>query len=251
MKKTFLIGLMFAAATLNFACGSKEGNGNRASNANHDAANQPPVSVMNQNSAAQNSASQNSASQNSANANTASANANSAPVNPDEMTHMDMQSAPNAASAPYDLQFLDTMIAHHQAAVVMSKPALEKAMHPELKNLARNIVSSQTKEISQMQAWREQWFKDQPLAVNMQAAGMADSMKSMDMGRLGAATGNDFDIAFVEMMIPHHQGALSMAKEALEKAGHPEIKTLAQNVIMAQETEIESMQNWKNAWSKQ
>lgn len=240
--KNLLSIVLFSLLAICAACGSK-GDGNRNSNSNRDASNQPPMNV--------NMMNQNSSNQNSADMNVNIANTNAMPINPDATLHTDMQTAPNASSAPYDLQFIDTMIAHHQAAVVMAKAAMEKAQHPELRSMAQNIVTGQEKEISQMRQWRDQWFKDQPLAVNMEAAGMVDSMKTMDMSKLGTLTGNSFDLAFIEMMIPHHQGALAMAKEALEKAQHPEIKTLAQGITMTQETEIESMQNWKNAWSKQ
>lgn len=246
MRKILLTALFISAFSA-FGCGSKdEANGNRRGNSNSENSNQ---SASNSNAGNQTSTDHNSMNHNSGNMNSNMASSSPTPENPDAMMQHDMQSAPNAANAPYDLQFLDTMIAHHQAAVVMAKPALEKAAHAELKNLAQNIIRSQTKEIEQMQAWREQWFKGQPPAVNMDAAGMRDSMKSMDMKKLGSATGNGFDLAFIEMMIPHHQGALSMSKEALEKAQHPELKTLAQNIIMAQETEIDTMQTWQKAWS--
>ena len=69
-------------------------------------------------------------------------------------------------------------------------------------------MTGQTKEISQMRQMREQWFKDQPSAVNMDAAGMIESMKSMDMAKLTGDGGNNFDLAFIELMTPHHDGAL-------------------------------------------
>jgi uncharacterized protein (DUF305 family) len=245
MRKILLTAL-FISASFAFGCGSKDdANGNRGANSNRGNANQ---AANDANSANMSSMDHNSMNHNSSNMNSNMASSSPKPENPDTMMH-DMQSAPNAANAPYDLQFLDTMIAHHQAAVVMSKPALEKAQHAELKKMAQDIVTSQTKEIEQMQAWRAQWYKDQPPAINMDAAGMRDSMKSMDMTKLASASGNNFDLAFIQMMIPHHQGALSMAKEALEKAQHPELKTLARNIIMSQETEIESMQTWQKAWS--
>jgi uncharacterized protein (DUF305 family) len=177
-------------------------------------------------------------------------NSNAANINQAPMDHSHMQTSPDAKTAPYDLQFLDTMIAHHQGAVVMAKPAMEKAQHDELKNLALSIITSQEKEVAQMREWRDKWYAGKPVAVNMEMPGMNDSMKGMDMKRLGTATGKDFDLAFIEMMIPHHEGALAMAKEALEKAEHPEIKTLAQSIIMAQETEIKSMGEWKEKWTK-
>ncbi len=164
------------------------------------------------------------------------------------MDHSMMQSSPNAASAPYDLQFIDTMSGHHQAAIEMARPAETKAQHAELKELARNIIRDQEREISQMKGWREQWFKDQPQAMNMAMPGMMDSMKGMDMTRLNAVTGNAFDLMFIDMMTPHHQGAVAMAREALTRAEHPEVKKLAQQIIDAQENEIAQMNKWKAAW---
>jgi uncharacterized protein (DUF305 family) len=89
--------------------------------------------------------------------------------------------------------------------------------------------------------------------MNMKMSGMMDSMKMMmgdGMKRMEAATGNDFDLMFVEMMTPHHAGAITMGREALQKAEHPEIKTLANNIIKAQEAEIKQMADWKTKWSK-
>ncbi len=140
------------------------------------------------------------------------------------MDHSMMKSSPNAASAPYDLQFIDTMSGHHQAAIDMARPAETKAQHAELKEMARDIISDQEREISQMKGWREQWFKDKPQAMNMEMPGMMDSMKGMDMNRLNAASSNAFDLMFLDMMTPHHAGAVTMAKEALTKANILKLK---------------------------
>lgn len=58
----------------------------------------------------------------------------------------------------YDLRFLDMMIIHHQGAVDMAKDVLKKSKRKELKQMANNIISSQTKEIEQMKAWKKQWY---------------------------------------------------------------------------------------------
>lgn len=166
------------------------------------------------------------------------------------MDHSAMQSSPNAATAPYDLQFLDTMTAHHQAAVEMAGPCAAKAQHAELKTLCANIISSQQKEIADMKAWREKWFTGAAPAINMQMAGMNDSMKGMDMKKLGSLSGNDFDLEFIKQMTAHHEGAVTMAKEALQRSTKEEIKTLAAAIIKAQEEEIKQMKEWQTAWSK-
>ncbi len=167
-----------------------------------------------------------------------------------KMDHSTMQSSANAATAPYDLQFLDTMVAHHQGAVDMAAPCPAKAMHAEIKTLCSNITSSQQKEIDQMKSWREKWFSGAAPAMNMEMAGMKDSMKGMDMKKLGALAANDFDLEFIKQMMPHHEGAVIMAKEALQKSTKDEIKTLANAIIKAQEAEIKEMKEWQTAWSK-
>ena len=66
-----------------------------------------------------------------------------------------------------------------------------------------------------------------------------DKMHS-GMGNINA----DADVAFMQGMIPHHMGAVDMAKLALEHGKDPEVRALAQKVIAAQETEIKDMQAW-------
>ncbi len=169
------------------------------------------------------------------------------------MNHSDMKSSPNAASAPYDLQFLDTMTHHHQGALDMAKMAVGKTQNQELKAFAQKIIVDQNKEIAQMKDWREKWFAGNPPAINMEMPGMGDGMKMMmgdGMKKMEAAGGKEFDLMFLDMMTPHHQGAIVMSREALTKAERPEIKTLANQIIKAQEEEIKKMQTWKTAWSK-
>lgn len=164
--------------------------------------------------------------------------------------HSTMKSSPNAASAPYDLQFIDTMIAHHQGAIDMSKPCPTNARHDEIKTLCSNIVSGQQKEIDEMREWREKWFAGAAPALNMEMAGMQDSMKGMDTKKIESLKANDFDLEFIRQMIPHHEGAVAMAKEALQKSGKEEIKKLAREIMKAQGAEIQQMTEWQAAWSK-
>jgi len=69
---------------------------------------------------------------------------------------------------------------------------------------------------------------------------------SMNLG----ATDDQFDLQ-LNAMIPHHEGAVVMANDALNKSKRPEIKKLAQKNHCLSEAEIKQMQQWKQAWYKQ
>jgi uncharacterized protein (DUF305 family) len=181
-------------------------------------------------------------------------NMNHGNMNHGAMNHSEtMKSDPNAASAPFDLQFIDTMTHHHEGAIQMAEMVLKKSNNEELKKFAQKIIDDQKKEIAEMKSWREKWYAGAPPAKNMEMPGMADSMKMMSSGemkKMEAATGADFDVHFLDMMIPHHRDAVTMSKEALNKAERAEIKTLANQIIKAQDAEIKQMTDWKAQWAK-
>ena len=127
----------------------------------------------------------------------------------------------------------------------MARMAEGKIQHAELKKLVARIPSDQQKEIDQMKSWREQWYAGAQIAENMQMPGMQQS--HMDMGHMETMTaGAAYDAMFIDMMIPHHEGAITMARDALTKAEHQEVKALAQRIIDAQTREIEQMRQWQS-----
>jgi|GEM_PF-5161772 len=143
---------------------------------------------------------------------------------------------------PFDLRFIDGMIMHHQGAIAMAKEAQTEATKQEIKDLADAIIAAQEAEIAQMQEWRQAWYPDAAATEGM----------GMDMGTMAVAAGDKlYDLRFIEAMIPHHEGAINMAKEAQTMAEHAEIKALAEDIISAQEAEITQMEEWQTAWSNE
>jgi uncharacterized protein (DUF305 family) len=161
------------------------------------------------------------------------------------------------ADANVDLRFIDAMTPHHEGAVVMAKEALQKSKRPEILKLAQDIIKAQDREIAQMKQWRKSWYakaSDTPMAWSPEMGHMMAMSTSQKQGMmmsqsLGAADAG-FDVRFIDAMIPHHEGALVMAKEILDKSKRPEIKKLAQDIIASQQVEIKQMQGWEKAWSK-
>lgn len=75
------------------------------------------------------------------------------------------------------------------------------------------------------------------------------SMSMYEMSEdLKNKTGDDFDKAFIEMMIAHHEGAIDMALLADQRAKHDEIKKLSKAIIEAQTNEITEMKQWREDW---
>ncbi|AFY36021.1 DUF305 domain-containing protein [Calothrix sp. PCC 7507] len=159
------------------------------------------------------------------------------------------------ADANYDLRFIDGMIPHHQGAIVMAKEAQQKSQRPEIKKLADEIIKAQNQEISQMKQWRTAWYPkagDKPMAYDAKMGHMmemsSEQMQAMMMNMNLGAADQDFDLRFINAMIPHHEAAVIMAKDAVQKSQRAEIKNLAQAIIKAQDTEINQMKQWRKAW---
>ncbi len=160
------------------------------------------------------------------------------------------------ADANYDLRFIDSMIPHHQGALVMAQEAIQKSQRPALIKLAKGIVTEQNKEIAQMQQWRQQWypqFSSTPVmwhaAMNREMPMTAEHQQSMMMNMSLGKADTGFDRRFLNGMIPHHQGAVLMGQDLLQKSQRPQMKKLAQNIIASQQAEIDLMTKWQQQWS--
>ena len=165
----------------------------------------------------------------------------------------DMSLGPKDGS--FDLRFIDGMTPHHEGAVTMAQAALQKSQRPEIKQLAQAIIDAQQKEIAQMKEWRTAWYPNASATPMMYSSEMghtmpmSEEMKSNMMMNMDLGAADDqFDLRFINAMLPHHEGAVTMAKEALQKSDRPEVKELAQNIITSQQQEIAQMQQWKKAW---
>jgi uncharacterized protein (DUF305 family) len=158
---------------------------------------------------------------------------------------------------PYDdadVLFATEMIPHHQQAVAMAKLAPAHGASRPVQEVASQISAEQIPEIAQLRGMLAEWDQAAgPTAAPMAGmpgmgggtalgAAAPGMMTDDEMARLESAGGPAFDHAFLQMMIIHHQGALTMAKTELADGRDPEAMLMAQNISDAQQASIELMQ---------
>lgn len=164
-----------------------------------------------------------------------------APDAPSSATVVASEPAPRQSTTQYEITFMQGMIDHHMMAVMTAELCIDKAVHGELRSMCEQIVATQTQEIETMQAWLESWY-----GVTYDPAMKPGMMKEVE--RLAALDGADFEIAFMEMMIKHHEGAIREAQHCVDRAYHAELIALCEDIIAAQEAEILQLQSWLCEW---
>jgi len=165
-------------------------------------------------------------------------------------------SAPD--NRPYDdadVLFATQMIPHHEQAVAMAKLAPGHGASRPVEEVASQISAEQIPEIAQLQGMLAEWNQPAvtPAASPMGgmpgmdggsalAAAAPGMMTEDEMTRLESANGPSFDRAFLQMMITHHEGALTMAKAELADGRDQDAMLMAQNISDAQQASIQLMQ---------
>lgn len=145
-----------------------------------------------------------------------------------------------------DTTFAQMMIVHHEGAIEMANLAIDKAENPDVVALAERIAQAQGPEIEKMTAWLEAWGEDvEPMdhgGMDMDGMDMDGMSQEEMMTHLDGLAGAEFDAAFLEGMIAHHEGAVKMAEAELADGENPEALALAEKIIADQQAEITEMQ---------
>ena len=160
--------------------------------------------------------------------------------------------APKASAA--DVQFFQGMIPHHAQAVVMAGQAASHGARDDIRRLCERIVVGQRDEIGLMQYWLRTHGEDvteaKPGKMKMKMNGMMMEMlmpgmlTDEQMAALDKARGSEWDRLFLEGMIGHHQGAVTMVNDLLnshDPANDDLVYKMASDVYADQTTEIERM----------
>jgi uncharacterized protein (DUF305 family) len=146
-----------------------------------------------------------------------------------------------------DVTFMQGMIHHHAQALDMAALVPDRTASEEMKKLAMRIDVSQNDEIQMMRRWLDARKQQAPGPHAHHEPGapvMPGMLTAEEMARLGAARGVEFDRLFLEGMIKHHGGALTMVRDLLATPGagqEPEMFAFASDVDGDQRMEIDRM----------
>ena len=146
-----------------------------------------------------------------------------------------------------DVRFMQGMIGHHAQALEMTELLASRTASEDMRKLAQRIELSQADEINMMKRWLEVRGQTVPSehARHMHGATLMPGMLTPEeMSRLADANGSEFDRLFLEFMIKHHEGALTMVKDLFSTPGaaqESEIFAFASDVDADQRMEIDRM----------
>jgi uncharacterized protein (DUF305 family) len=147
-----------------------------------------------------------------------------------------------------DRAFVREMIPHHRMAVDMAEMALMQAksiiedQNAEIRELTAIRTSLKVKPLPSGHGEHEAMMRDaDTLGVSMEEMGMDMNMDELDGAK-------PFDRKFIDMMIPHHQGAIRMARAELAKGTSAQLRKIARAIIAAQKREITELNSWRKAW---
>jgi uncharacterized protein (DUF305 family) len=144
-----------------------------------------------------------------------------------------------------DKDFVEMMVPHHQGAIDMAQAELSYGHNEKLRAMAQEIIVTQQEDIATMRfalvtlpPFPSQFTKqDERLFLARNNAAMAKMMAGMKI-----RPSHHVDKDFVEMMVPHHQGAIDMAQAELSYGHSKPLRGIAQEIIATQQQQIVAMQ---------
>ncbi|MFC4946278.1 DUF305 domain-containing protein [Pseudonocardia sp. GCM10023141] len=171
--------------------------------------------------------------------------------------------APMAVAAPHrvDIGFSQDMIVHHQQAVDMSR-MVRGRVSPPIAAIADAVATNQLREIGQMQGWLALWNAPQltsgepmawmaagdPAMHHRRDAGPGSGDARMpgmasvaELQQLGVLSGTALDACYLQLMIRHHRGGIEIAAAAVKSAETVQVRSFADNVVIDQQRESDSM----------
>lgn len=162
-----------------------------------------------------------------------------------------IETSPNAAGSPYGAQFLDTMIADHEAVIDVGQLAQTRAGNTDLKEFIVTLIAKQQVEIKQMRRLRQIDFAAAPPSINTDLPGIKAGVLTLDPDKLDLLKEQLFDEEFLVQMVRHHEGVRDLLTDAGEKLNSADdLREFIQTAANDRRIELDQLNKWQAAWFK-
>ena len=149
--------------------------------------------------------------------------------------------APQPSVAHYEVYYMEFAIDHHLAGIVEAQLCVERAIHEELRQLCRESIASQQRQIELYRTWLRQWY-----GINY--TGEIDQSAKQDIRRLSQLYGAEFEDEFLTEFSKHHLRIIKESEKAVRTVYHEELRREAQMTITMQSQGVIKMQTWDCQW---
>lgn len=164
--------------------------------------------------------------------------------------------AASAATAnKTDEAFVAEMPMHHEMAIEMAEMAAEQAEHAKIKSTAEKIIKAQKAEAMRLERIAKRlgvtpvsMGDHMAMMEGLDTLGLTMKQAGMDMKMDDLDGAKPFDRMFIDMMVPHHQGAIRMARVELKKGKDAQLREIATAIISGQAKEIRELNQWRAKW---
>jgi uncharacterized protein (DUF305 family) len=151
---------------------------------------------------------------------------------------------PMPANDETDVRFVQHMVGHLRQTTSITLLTGDRIYHPELERLTHEINQRGQAHITQLQEWLDR--RGLPPYDPQQA----NNRKQADLTRLTQARGTAFDLAFLKVMTARHWAGIKLAATEARTGSLPEIRQVAQRLLIEQQGQVAKMTAWQRAWSK-
>lgn len=139
------------------------------------------------------------------------------------------------ADRTFDLRYINAMIAHHRGAILLAEQLSKNTARLEMKTLAQNILADEPKAITELYAWKKEWYGD------------TRTVRDPIVANLGSAD-DKFDLRFLNAIIAHHEAGVVMTKEARFKSSRAEILNNADAVEAFLTNGTQTLRGFRTSW---
>jgi uncharacterized protein (DUF305 family) len=145
-----------------------------------------------------------------------------------------------------DVRFMQHMVPHLWQTTSIAFLTRDRITHPALVRLAGTINQRGQANIQQLQAW----LLRRSLAPHGHSHQRVDNRQETDLERLSRLHGTAFDLAFLKVMTARTRAGIKLATVEARSGAVPEVRQLAQQMVIEQQAQVHQMDAWKDTWSK-